>query len=1422
MQLVVRGGMISVFPRSDLLPRVDHSAGSDEQEGAMPHLQQAQPPPSNPNLMPAPSATRFPIGRLPASYIAPTRPLPCPSRKGGIELHDPAKLQMCQEFIRGEASKRSFGKFEAADSNMSQINGVQNGTCGDQYETQAEPLQPDDGVTAPTLATATEMLTVQAKSSPFSSSERMDPMFCRVPTTATALRPTPSSPDGADVGVAEPNPTLSARDSAGSSEYSQACQCRAIPYSSAERNGACKGCVGLTANKLAAHVRDAHTREPDRLKKIIKNSHDALFLCQKCRRVHVTGHPANHSEPWCGAVLPAPMLCSAAPTQCPCCQVRCPDHDCLKAHMDREHNTSLVSLTDLPKPAQISAAAPPKNCRTTKIIEYSATTGAWMDVEVELREVDVALFYDGTNLKQFCPYCPEVTISDRSHLDRHLEKSHQLVAVTMPAPPAATKMPRRKDPTDVIDAPAVAALVDIPPTVGEYGTDDLPSCVSAEDLRGLTSDEVFILKCNPRLCLNNDFVSVDFIPKGRRHLNNYNMCQHKIFLGWRCGSATDKQLCFRLHLFFGFMVFQADTTDGGIASAVKRRLFEFLKGNYRKLINEAVMTMDDNLRRKATLNASKVPEKLDPNTVPRSKLHRAEKLAEVGRLSAAVRTVTEDTKVVIPMDGLLTKLKSKHPERRPEDELPLPPEQSEPCDQPLFTRKQFEHTIRHFPHLGAPDMCGHRYEYYDKLHGPALDEFYQFCADLVHAPEKVLLDEEMRRMFASGNIVTFDKGGTDVRPLAIGLTIRRIASRCICLAQREAFEALFRGTQFGVANKNGIEKIIHAMRELWEAQADEDWGFFQYDAVNAFNTVRRKAILDALEEKFEALVPFFLALYQPKSFLRVRQNVGFVVMLSQEGVQQGDPLGPFLFCVALSLVMDKISDIDAVLNLAYMDDITSAGPMKTIRDAIVPELEKAEQSIGLKTNRSKSIVDGRTVVPAGFNAEYKVRATRLAAKVEEQGLKVLGSPVGTGEYVDCFFDKEIKDYDKALARLVQVPDKQLAMLMFKHKVGQIDFLLRTTPSDQTLKFCEDYDRTTLKYLALLLGRASFPESTPLQIFLKLGNGGLGIYSAVGHRLPAYTASWATFLHTAPFARRGQWDTVKTLAVNKKARAPALISDMESCLAVASLPKLGDAMPLHLESKLFAAVEESNSKKFHSADPARAESLQEPTSFSAFNALPTLESTRLAAKETEYIYLSRLGLPTLGLVEHDTYCVCGALITEDHLTGCPAGGHWITRHNETNQIFHSMLTCAGFHTELEVTGELNGQQRADLIAFPSLFDSPFTKVTIFDVSVTKNSQRAAFNGKLHKYKEVCDEKNRDMVPLIFGIDGSCLPETRNWKTMLVSRISSAPDHFTPSPSAPSVSSYYDQLLSCAILRGTARQYLRLCEASVVKANRPPVR
>jgi hypothetical protein len=96
----------------------------------------------------------------------------------------------------------------------------------------------------------------------------------------------------------------------------------------------------------------------------------------------------------------------------------------------------------------------------------------------------------------------------------------------------------------------------------------------------------------------------------------------------------------------------------------------------------------------------------------------------------------------------------------------------------------------------------------------------------------------------------------------------------------------FNPSQLGVGVPGGCEVAIHATRRILESMPD-DHVAVKIDFMNAFNCIRRDSVLAAVADTDPVIYRFCHLAYHHTSILQF----GNKTLESQEGVQQGDPLG---------------------------------------------------------------------------------------------------------------------------------------------------------------------------------------------------------------------------------------------------------------------------------------------------------------------------------------------------------------------------------------------------------------------------------------------------------------------------------------------------------------------------------------------------
>ena len=223
-----------------------------------------------------------------------------------------------------------------------------------------------------------------------------------------------------------------------------------------------------------------------------------------------------------------------------------------------------------------------------------------------------------------------------------------------------------------------------------------------------------------------------------------------------------------------------------------------------------------------------------------------------------------------------------------------------------------------------------------------LETLADFINHLV-LPGKV--NDKIQATFHGGNLTALEKPDGGARPVVSSHTIRRLAAKILMSKLRSYCEKEFRPHQMGVGTPKGGEAAVHAVRAYVESDSVQDQVLLKIDFKNAFNSVHRDVALKLVKEKVPEIYGFIYQCYEESSYL----FFGDDTLDSSEGVQQGDPMGPFLFCLA---IMDIVKKMKSDLNIWYLDDRTIAGNVQTVKEDY-EEILKALESHGLAVNPTK-------------------------------------------------------------------------------------------------------------------------------------------------------------------------------------------------------------------------------------------------------------------------------------------------------------------------------------------------------------------------------------------------------------------------------------------------------------------------------------
>jgi len=117
------------------------------------------------------------------------------------------------------------------------------------------------------------------------------------------------------------------------------------------------------------------------------------------------------------------------------------------------------------------------------------------------------------------------------------------------------------------------------------------------------------------------------------------------------------------------------------------------------------------------------------------------------------------------------------------------------------------------------------------------------------------------------------------------------------------------------------------------------------DFSNAFNSLHQHDTLRAVHDRLPQLYAYCSSAYSQSSLL----FHGPLTVLSQEGPQQGDQLGPVLFA---STVQPRLCSLQSELNLGYLDDLTPGGTVESVASNEA-QIARIGSDMGLLLNTSK-------------------------------------------------------------------------------------------------------------------------------------------------------------------------------------------------------------------------------------------------------------------------------------------------------------------------------------------------------------------------------------------------------------------------------------------------------------------------------------
>ena len=477
-------------------------------------------------------------------------------------------------------------------------------------------------------------------------------------------------------------------------------------------------------------------------------------------------------------------------------------------------------------------------------------------------------------------------------------------------------------------------------------------------------------------------------------------------------------------------------------------------------------------------------------------------------IRGAIRIVSSNTTILENNPDTLQKLQDKHQDIHPERQLPPAPEIDDAeLMIPVVTQEDVKLAIKSFRNGSGsgPDrlLPQHLKDMTSIPQGEAADNLIEAITDFLNVVVvSGRLPEWMYPVFYGARLIALSKSeGDGLRPIAIGLTLRRLAGKIVMNKLRPDCKQLLSSRQLGVGVTRGAEIAVHSLRRYIRRNDNMDKVILKLDIRNAFNSMRRDKILNEVRERVPELYPMVWQSYAEPSNLYIGNGD---IIGSREGVQQGDPLGPFLFCLGLT---DLVSDSQSELSNWYQDDGTLAGSV----DEVLGDLQRiktAANELGLQLNPAKCELYFTNKNNMRADQTTLERFTELLPEVkimDEEKLILLGAPI-LETSMEVVLRNKLQDLQLMVERL-KLLDAHDAWFLLKHclAIPRIMYTLRCSPCYQQRKVLEEYDHQLKIGLENILNLALEGQAWQ-QCVLPVKKGGLGIRLATELALPTFLSS----------------------------------------------------------------------------------------------------------------------------------------------------------------------------------------------------------------------------------------------------------------------------------------------------------------------------
>ena len=505
-------------------------------------------------------------------------------------------------------------------------------------------------------------------------------------------------------------------------------------------------------------------------------------------------------------------------------------------------------------------------------------------------------------------------------------------------------------------------------------------------------------------------------------------------------------------------------------------------------------------------------------------------------------------------------------------------------------------------------------------------------------------------------------------------------------------------------------------------------------------------MLNEVSKRIPELYKFCYLSYSCPSSLKF----GEWTIESQEGVQQGDPLGPMLFCLTIHPLLSSLSSI---LTEGFLDDITLGGSEASVASDVQTIIEGG-QELGLRLNFSKceliSLGD-TTPIDAVLSSFLSLKSCQST---------LLGAPLTSGAAVDSLLSSRLLDLKRASSRHKSLASHDaLTILRYSLSTPRLMHTLHCSPSFEH-PLLSEFD-TTLRECLCSVVNTDLTDIQWSQASLPVSMGGLGIRLASQLAPSAFLAS-AMGTRQLQDAILLQCSAASDMSVDRAISFWSSGHNLDAPTEVsAGNQKSWDYPIVRLEhSRLLESLP-------NALDRARLLAVSSKRSSDWLHAYPIASCGLLLEDEAIRVAVGfRLGAKTC----EPHICPCGAQVDALGLHGlsCRRSSGRTSRHHNLNDTIWRALSRAGIPSVKEPVGlsRSDGKRPDGMTLVPwSTGKCAVWDVTVIDTmansylnstSVTAGAAaEIAASRKLEKYQDLA--RGYEVVPVAMETMGPMNPD-----------------------------------------------------------------